>query len=79
MNDTTLDRAALEAAIASEDWSVAGPIIEGAMICLTRAAFPDPEYGHMPWYAESVEGLFVEHGDSAVEAALRCYIAMKKM
>lgn len=61
----------------STEWKHGGPIIEREMICLTRAAFPDPEFGHQPWIAESVEGLFTQYGDTALIAAMRCYVAMK--
>jgi hypothetical protein len=61
-----------------ENWREGGPIIEREMIGITRHAFPDPEHGHQPWFAESVEGLFTQYGDTALIAAMRCYVAMRK-
>ena len=54
----------------SADWSIAGPIIEKEMITVG----PAKHAGFMAWAWPKENGIW---GDTALEAAMRCYVSTK--
>lgn len=60
----------------SEDWRLAGPIIEEVGIDLMKGTEPSP-YEFWEASIHETDGCLIQYGDTPIIAAMRCFVASK--